>query len=207
MTYYEVWGWDTFAGEAYSCGRYATLAQAQHVLKKQEESVLSQDEDLRDTFSIQKVTDEDIRNREKREEHICNTREREQSYNLAHLRSCTGELLLKFREVLLETSFEQWQELSRNHRFRTVSVLWNDAEDCFTEVFFEILLMADGRRLSVCTGVNAKSGEYSSGGRISVTSSFCATPEQLLEATGDEDFLQQCVEKFASHIRMVYEDD
>lgn len=207
MTYYEVWGWDTFAGESYSCGRYATLAEAQRVMKKQEESVLSQDKDLRDTFSIQQVTDEDIRNRKEREERISSIREREQAYNREHLRACTGELLLKFREVLLDTPFEKWQELSRNRRFLPVSVSWNNAEDCFTEVFFEILLMVDGRRLSVCTGVNAKSGQYSGGGRISVTSSFCGTPEQLLEATGDEDFLERCVEKFASHIRMVYEDD
>lgn len=207
MTYYEVWGWDTFAGESYSCGRYATLEEARRVMKKQEESVLSQDKDLRDTFSIQKVTDEDIRNREKREERISDIRRREQAYNREHLRACTGELLSKFHKVLQETSFEQWQNLSRDHRFLTVSVSWNNAEDCFTEIFFEILLMADGRRLSVCTGVNAKSGEYSSGGRISVTSSFCATPEDFLEVTRDADFLERCVEKFESHIRMVYEDD
>lgn len=99
--------------------------------------MLSQDKDLRDTFSIQKVTDEDIRNREKREERICDIRRREQAYNREHLRACTRELLSKFHKVLQETSFGQWQNLSRDHRFLTVSVSWNNAEDCFTEVFLK----------------------------------------------------------------------
>lgn len=68
MTYYEVWGYDTFACEEYSCGRYSSLSEAQRVLNKHKASVAkTQDEALRDTFSIIRVTDEDIKCQEQKE--------------------------------------------------------------------------------------------------------------------------------------------
>lgn len=36
MRYYEVWGWDTFAGEEYFCGRYNTRKEAVKELLKKE---------------------------------------------------------------------------------------------------------------------------------------------------------------------------
>lgn len=68
MTYYEVWGYDTFAGEEYSCGRYSSQSEAQRVLNKHEASVVkTQDKALRDTFSIIRVTDEDTKHQEQEE--------------------------------------------------------------------------------------------------------------------------------------------
>lgn len=58
MIYYEVWGWDTFAGEEYFCGRYTSRELAESVCKKKREDVAkTQDKGLRDTFSIVEISD------------------------------------------------------------------------------------------------------------------------------------------------------
>lgn len=59
MKYYEVWGWDTFAGEDYFCGRYTSYEEAERVIRKKEKEVEStQDKELQDVFSIVEITDE-----------------------------------------------------------------------------------------------------------------------------------------------------
>ena len=64
---YEVWGYDTFAGEDYLCGTYGTRSEAQQMLRKMERRVQSQPASLRDTFEILEVTEEVDEERSRRE--------------------------------------------------------------------------------------------------------------------------------------------
>ena len=69
---YEVWGRDTFANEDYLVGVFSTRTEADKALRKSERSVLSQCEELRDTFWVEEMTP---KRREERDERECKREE------------------------------------------------------------------------------------------------------------------------------------
>lgn len=63
---YELWGWDTFSGESYFCGRYETRAEAEaEKAKEEEETWKHQSEGLRDSYWIKEITSSEVEERER----------------------------------------------------------------------------------------------------------------------------------------------
>lgn len=206
MTYYEVWGYDTFSREDYLCGRYTSYAAAQKTLRKHEAEVKkSQDEELRDTFCITTVTEKDIELREEKEREVRDTRAEEQSYNEAHLAECTHNLLEKFGEALRNIKAEDRQRLQRDNEHLAQEVWWYNDEDCFIQILFESYFCPDNR-ISVNIGISVKEGQYSEGGKIISYSGISGTQSQLVQWSQTQEAVQECVEKFKGLIRSIYKD-
>lgn len=206
MTYYEVWGYDTFAHEDYLCGRYNTYVEAQRVMRKHEAEVRkSQNADLRDTFCITTVTEKDIELREEKERNIWNTRAKEQSYNEAHLAECTHNLLEKFGEALRNIKAEDRLRFQRDHEYLTQEVWWYNDEDCFIQILFESYFCRDNG-IFVNIGISVKDGQYSQGGKITSCSAIRGTHSELVQWAHTREAVQECVEKFKGLIRSIYKD-
>lgn len=206
MTYYEVWGYDTFAREDYLCGRFTSYAAAQKALRKHETEVKkSQDEELQDTFCITTVTDKDIELREEIERNITYTREEEQSFNEKHLAECTHNLLGKFKEALRDVTAEEIQHLRKEHEYLTQEVWWYNEEDCFVQILFESFFCTD-TDISVNIGISVKDGQYSHGGKITSCSAFRGTYSELVQWSRTQEAVQECVEKFKELIRKIYKE-
>ncbi len=100
MRYYEVWGWDTFAGIDYFCGRYMTRKEAvEELLTQKKEAEETQDKEIRDTFSIVEVTDDEILKWEEAFR-IYQGKMAEKSFNPEYLTQCVRELLELFKDAL-----------------------------------------------------------------------------------------------------------
>ena len=206
MTYYEVWGYDTFAHEDYLCGRYNTYAEAQRVMRKHEAEVKkSQDEDLRDTFCITTVTEKDIELRDEKERDVRFIRAEEQSYNEAHLEECTHHLLKKFEEALGNMKAEDKVRLQKKHEYLTQEVWWYNDEDCFIQILFESFFCSNNG-ISVNIGISVKDGQYSQGGKITSCSAIRGTHSELVQWAHTREAVQECVEKFKELIRSIYKD-
>lgn len=204
MTYYEVWGYDTFAGEDYLCGRFTSYAAAQKALRKHETEVKkSQDEELRDTYCIATVTGKDIELREEKEREVGYARAEEQSYNEAHLKECTYSLLEKFKEALGNMKVEDRLRLQRNHEYLTQEVWWYSDEDCFIQILFESLFSSNNI-LSVNMGISVKDGQYSHGGKITSCAAIRGTFSELVQWSQTQEAVQECVKKFKELIRRIY---
>ena len=104
MKYYEVWGQDTFAGEDYFCGRYLTRQEAvEALLQKEKEVEKTQDEEIRDTYSIIVITENEIEEREKEQNRINIEKAAEVSFNVKHLTLHIRELLRLFKNAWEKT--------------------------------------------------------------------------------------------------------
>lgn len=202
MTYYEVWGYDTFASESYFCGRYSSQSEAQKVLNRHEVKVAkSQDAALRDTFSIATMTDEDIALRKQREREIS----REQSYDSSHLTECVKTLLKQFRKALSETSTDDWLLLQKEQKHLTQQVWWDNEKDCFTQVSFESYTGNDNI-IFVGTGICVKSGRFVEGGQTTIFSTIRGTCYELIEWAKTKEAVQQCMKELEKLISHIYED-
>ena len=206
MIYYEVWGYDTFAHEDYSCGRYTTYREAEKVLKEQEADVeKTQDEALRDTFSIVKITDEGIKLRDEQEKQIRYIREKEQSYSHARLTECSMILLTRLQEILSTIKKEDLLALQEKDECQTHKVHWSNEKDCFEQLSFE-LFYKDNDRFFVSIGIKVKDGEYSSGGMITSCGEYRGTREELTKWAKTNKAVKQCVQRFEELIQEIYRD-
>lgn len=97
---YELWGWDTFSREDYFVGLYTTNSSANRARRKLEEKVKkSQDEKLRDSFTVNRTTvGEHIEMVRQRREHILLTR----------------EMISKHKKIIDEV-FDQFRKLVQDH--------------------------------------------------------------------------------------------
>lgn len=133
---YEVWGWDTFSSHSYPCGSFDTEEEAMAVLKAHEIDCLDQDEGLRDTFAITKITDEERIERANREAELMAEKEAELSYNPDHLRKCIKSVLSKVATVC--KTFDRSKEEYRESPLFKRSVKWDHEDDCFIKVGISI---------------------------------------------------------------------
>lgn len=204
MTYFEVWGYDTFAREDYLCGRFTSYAAAKKELRKLGAEVKNlQDVGLQDTFCITIVTDKDIRLREEREKKIRNARNKEQSFNEEHLAECVHNLLVKFREALRDVTAEEIKRLRKNDECLTQDVWWDSEEDCFTQILFETLFRTKNA-LDVNMGISVKGGRYSQGGKTTICAAIVGTYSELIKWSQTQEAVQECVEKFKKLIEKIY---
>ncbi len=205
MKYYEVWGWDTFAHEDYCCGRFETRAEAEKVLAEQEAEVASsQPEDLRDTFSIAEVSDEDIRNRQIAEAEASSIRADDRAYNENHLRECLKQLLEKFH-FYIEAEYKRWKSTGKYTKSDRISASWENPEDCFTMVEIE----THHRRandLVLSFKVHIREGEYYGAGNASEGISFSGTDEQFVNWSSTDDAVDDCVTCVKRLMKNFFED-
>lgn len=151
---YEVWGYDTFAGEDYLCGTYNTRSEAQRMMRKMERKVLSQDVSLRDTFEVLEVTEEVDEERARREAEL----ERMISADTAHdpdfLNSVVGNLFQQLRSTKGEEK-----------RFR-VEYDCTETKDCFDKIAFTLITFK-GMEQAIDVEIQFRKGEYYGAGTAS----------------------------------------
>lgn len=127
---YEVWGEDTFARETYLVGTYKTREAANKALQASERSVLSQCEELRDTFWIVELTPEREAEREKREEED----RRRRAFDYAHLR----RLITRLNNRLLEIVEQDIRGLCSEPSVDLVEEN-KEAGDCYSSLSFRYI--------------------------------------------------------------------
>ena len=166
---YEVWGKDTFAGESFLVGTYATHAKATKVVDAHKQSVLHQCEELRDTFWISEVTLGQKKQREEWERKQEEQRRRKSDFDYPHL--C--ELVARLNGRLLETVI---QDMKGNITEKEVKLVEQNEKvrDCYSAISFQYIRgVKDERCCLVYLVIEFKDeGEMSS-------SCFVGTPNQI----------------------------
>lgn len=185
---YEVWGRDTFANEDYLVGVFSTRAEADKALRKSERSVLSQCEELRDTFWVQEMTSKRREERDEceREREECLRKRRDFDYN--HL--C--EIVVRLNASLLETVDRDKQGLILETE---VNLLEKNerSDDCYGYLSFQyIRKVKDGKMCLVLIEVGMKEE-----GKVSMNC-FMGTPVQIRRQFSfkkGETFVREIVDK------------
>lgn len=144
---YEVWGYDTFAGEDYLCGTYNTRSEAQRMMRKMERKVLNQDASLRDTFEILEVTEEVDEERARREAEL----ERMISADTAHDPDFLNSIVINLLQQLRSAK-------GGNKRFR-VEYDCKETKDCFDKIAFTLITFK-GMEQAIDVEIQFRKGEY-----------------------------------------------
>lgn len=205
MTHYEVWGWDTFSGEDYFCGRFPSREAAEAECKRNEEKAQTQSKELRDTFSIVALADGEISGQKQRIEQIRDEKARNGMYSEENLANCFAQLLKLFKQSWEVMDAAEWRKKKQEERKMELKVDWQDETDCFDGVLFRTYYFDDGR-LVIGVGVSVHSFDGEEHGGISSTSSFRGTFEEMLCWAGTEKALADCVEKGKELIKEFWED-
>lgn len=206
MIYYEVWGWDTFSNESYFCGRFTSRKEAEKKCRQCEKEVRrTQSADLRDTFSIAEVTEDEISERERRTDQIREEKARDRMYSEKHLAGCLARVLKLFKQSWEILNVAEWKKKEEEDRKIESRVDWQDERDCFSSVWFRSYLF-DGDRLVIGIGLSIHSRDREWCGDISSTCSFRGTFDEMLRWADTEEALIDCVDKAKELIRDFWED-
>lgn len=206
MKYYEVWGWDTFAGEDYFCGRYTTRQAAENERRKKEKDVAkTQDEEIRDTYSIVEITDEGIAAREKEQDRINLEKAAERFFYREHLTDCVRELLRLFKNTWQNVRPEDLPTKKEFDRIRTQKVEWHDERDCFTRISFDTLYNKK-EMLVIGIGVSIRGRKYYGGGTISSSCTFTKPLAEMLRWADTKEAIEECADKIEILIDSFYKD-
>ena len=93
---YELWGWDTFSGESYFCGRFESREEAEIEKAREEKETLKlQSEGLRDSYWIQEITPSEIETREQERERRRAYEEKDRAYSRERLENNVAFLVEK----------------------------------------------------------------------------------------------------------------
>lgn len=93
---YELWGWDTFSGESYFCGRFESREEAEIEKAREEKEVLKhQSEGLRDSYWIQEITPSEINAREQERDKRMAYEEKDRAYSRERLEKNVAYLVEK----------------------------------------------------------------------------------------------------------------
>ncbi len=196
MKYYEVWGWDTFAGEDYFCGRYTSYEEAERVIRKKEKEVEStQDKELQDVFSIVEITDEGIRTRDEEQNRISWEKADERFFDPEHLANCVHELLEQFSEAWKNIDPKSLKKMREEERVLKQEVNWSDERDCFTQIAFESFC-AEDERLIVGISASIRDGKYYGEGCISSGYTFTKPLTEMLLWARTKKAQKECTLKF-----------
>lgn len=194
MRYYEVWGWDTFAGEEYFCGRYNTRKEAVKELLKKEKGVeKTQDESIRDTYSILEVTDDEIEKREKEENRICREKMAERSFNPKHLTECVRELLGLFKDAWENIDPAELSKNEEEKRTLTQEVECRDEKNCFSRITLDTFY--NNGWIIVGIRVSVRSGEYYHGGNIKNSCVYINSLQEMLQWVDTREAVEDCSDK------------
>lgn len=205
MKYYEVWGWDTFAGEDYFCGRYLTRQEAvEALLQKEKEVEKTQDEEIRDTYSITVITENEIEEREKEQNRINIEKTAEASFNVKHLTLHIRELLRLFKNAWEKTDPIDLLRKNEEENKLIQEVTCNNEEDCFSQIGFSTL--HSNGWLIVSINVTVRSGKYFHGGRITSNHVFINSRRAMLEWADTKEALDDCTNKIKELIKTFYKD-
>ncbi len=151
---YEVWGYDTFAGEDYLCGTYNTRSEAQRMMRKMEHRVQSQPALLRDTFEILEVTEEVDEERARREAELERMISADTAHNPDFLNSVVSNLFQQLRSSKGEEK-----------RFR-VEYDCRETKDCFDVIAFTLITFKGGEQ-AIDIEIQFRKGEYYGAGTAS----------------------------------------
>ena len=185
---YEVWGRDTFANEDYLVGVFSTRTEADKALRKSERSVLSQCEELRDTFWVEEMTP---KRREERDERECERDEclrKRRDFDYTHL--C--EIVARLNANLLQTVDKDKRGLILETE---VNLLEKNekSDDCYSYLSFQyVRKVKDGKMCLVLIEVGMKEE-----GNVSMNC-FMGTPDQIRRQFSfkkGETFVQEIVDK------------
>ena len=185
---YEVWGRDTFANEDYLVGVFSTRTEADKALRKSERSVLSQCEELRDTFWVEEMTP---KRREERDERECEREEclrKRRDFDYTHL--C--EIVARLNTNLLETVDKDKRGLILE---KEVNLLEKNekSDDCYSYLSFQyVRKVKDGKMCLVLIEVGMKEE-----GKVSMNC-FMGTPDQIRRQFSfkkGETFVREIVDK------------
>jgi hypothetical protein len=205
MRYYEVWGWDTFAGEEYFCGRYNTRKEAVKELLKKEKGVeKTQDESIRDTYSILEVTDDEIEKREKEENRICREKMAERSFNPKHLTECVRELLGLFKDAWENIDPAELSKNEEEKRTLTQEVECRDEKNCFSRITLDTFY--NNGWIIVGIRVSVRSGEYYHGGNIKNSCVYINSLQEMLQWVDTREAVEDCSDKIKELINAFYKD-
>jgi hypothetical protein len=130
--YYELWGEDTFARDVFLIKIYENEGEAEARLKELEESVLDQDESIRDTFWIKETSTEEIKEREQLEEERRDQLDKQWDYDDDRLRKYVIDLvnqLMKF--VRKEKIYFVWKRTTLLEKINP------NEEDCYSSIALE----------------------------------------------------------------------
>ena len=151
---YEVWGYDTFAGEDYLCGTYSTRNEAQQMFRKMERRALSQPVSLRDTFEVLEVTDEVDEERSRREAELDRMISADTAHDPDFLNSVVANLIKQLRSAK-----------GGEKRFR-VEYDCRETKDCFDIIAFTLITFKGGEQ-AIDIEIQFRKGEYYGGGTAS----------------------------------------
>ena len=205
MKYYEVWGWDTFAGEDYFCGRYLTRQEAIEALRQQERKVeKTQDKEIRDTYSITVITEDENEEREKDKNRVNIEKAAEASFNIKHLTLCIRKLLRLFKNAWENEDPIDLLRKNEEESRLIQEVTCNNEEDCFTQIGFSTF--HSNGWLIVSINVTVRSGRYFHGGCITSPQVFINSRQAMLEWADTKEALDECTNKIKELIKTFYKD-
>lgn len=205
MKYYEVWGWDTFAGEEYFCGRYNTRQEAVKELSKKEKEVKkTQDEGIRDTYSIAEVTDDEIIKREEAEERIQLEKTAEKSFNPEQLTECVRKLLGLFKDALENIDPAELQKKEEEEYTLSQEVECRDEKNCFSRIALDTFY--NNGWLIVGIRVTVRGGEYYHSGNIKNSCVFIKSLQEMLSWVDTREAVEDFSDKIKGLINSFYKD-
>lgn len=210
MIYYEVWGTDTFALEDYFCGRYTSREKAYQACEENEKKVSEfQDADLRDTFCVVKISDDEINERENRNAQIEDEKSKERSYDLLDLKKCVADLLKQFQMKVRLVDVNQLLLDRKDVIFYLLAdqeVDSDDGEGCFQKVKICLTYYRSSCTFAVSIEISFKRGQHYSGGNISQAIKHVDNLNDTLVWLGDPGTLEQVFTHFKILIERFYVD-
>ncbi|MDR1343473.1 MAG: hypothetical protein LBK18_09520 [Prevotellaceae bacterium] len=183
--YYELWGEDNFAGDSFLIKVYENKDEAEVRLKELEESVLNQDERLRDAFWIRETSAEKIKERERIEEERIERLNKKWHYDDDRLRNYVILLVERLMEVIA---------LNKRRLIKKQRILLQEnnsfEEDCYSYIALEYFKRKSNN--SVGTMIKFRDGGSSS------TTAVIKEPHEIAPS---ESLYTLLIEKFATDIQ------
>ncbi len=203
-TIYKVWGWDTFSSEEYSCGEFYSYDEAVAKCKEMEERVAQfQSPDLRDKFSIQTATEEELREQERQKDEFLHNQLAEQIFSTQTLRHHIAELLQQLAQKM-----EMFDALNITEEYANLIIVSKDKlapANCFNEIQLVLMsLKKEDTQLAVDLKIFFPTTEYNTGGNISGFL-WVGTFEQIQTYLKEEDTVKIVSERATKLVDKFYD--
>ncbi len=206
--YYEVWGTDTFAGEDYLCGTFTSPEEANLLCRNQQYKVAkTQDEGLRDTFWVSKVTEEEIKEREQRKEQIAQQRMSESSFDLSRLELRVKELLSQFNEAVKNFEFDEGlkQRTPKLYLLTQHELTYNDGGDCYNMLRIELKYYRSATPFGIQGTISFNKGAEYGGGNGTKFFGTYRTINDVIEWLNDDSTAQNVYDFYRNLIVSFYD--
>ena len=188
---YEVWGWDTFSNEEYFCGSFKSLKEAEAEVKRCEKRVAkSQDESLRDTFSI--LNPQRAKECQEARERWRETLEDARKYDPDQLERYIVTLLKKQVESCIAYSPEKQY---RNSIAFTNILRCRSESNCFSRLKLIVCKERNEDNCSVRLQIYFRNDNPLGGGNTSLSVGWFDSVNELLEWSKSKESIDRCLEK------------